>query len=77
MVVYLLREYAEDLHSVLAVYQSVDAAIASCKGIALQNGLDVESVDTAGVIVEYSNEQYNSIVWVESMSVIEEIEEHV
>jgi hypothetical protein len=73
MVVYLLHEYVEDLHSVLAVYQSVDAAIACCKGLALQRNLTVESVDTAGVIIEYSDDSYCNIVWVEEMGVIQDV----
>jgi len=85
MVVYLLHEYVEDLHSVLAVYASVDKAVASCKGIALQHGLTQQSDDTSiaidynmigststnPIIVEYCNSNYDAVVWVESMEVVE------
>jgi hypothetical protein len=73
MKVYLLHEYADDLHGVIAVYQSVDAAVACCKGLALQRNLTVESVDTAGVIIEYSDNSYCNIVWVEEMGVIQNV----
>ena len=73
MNVYLLHEYADDLHGVIAVYQSVDAAVACCKALALERNLSVESVDTAGVIIEYSDESYCNIVWVEEMGVIQDV----
>jgi hypothetical protein len=85
MVVYLLHEYVEDLHSVLAVYQSVDKAVASARGIAEYAGLYEleEDSDTAidygtfssnpsgSIMIEFSNDQYDAVVWVESMEVIE------
>jgi hypothetical protein len=75
MVVYLLHEYVDDLHGVLAIYQSRDAAIASCKAIALQRNLIVESsVDTTGVTIEYSDKSYCNLVWVDSMGVIEDVQ---
>jgi hypothetical protein len=71
MKVYLVHEYADDLHGVVAVYQSVDSAVACCKALALERNLTVESVDTAGVVIEYSSESYCNIVWVEEMGVIQ------
>lgn len=75
MNVYLVHECSEELHSVLAVYASVDSAIACIKAIAYQNGLQPtpEEDYLDGQIAEYANESYSTVVWVEEMGVIEDV----
>ena len=72
MKVYLVHECSEELHSVLAVYASVDSAIACVESIAYQHGLQptLEEDCLDGQIVEYANDSYTTVVWVEEMGVL-------
>lgn len=73
MKVYIVHEYTEDVSSVVAVYATVVKAIALAKSIAANSGLEVstdcEPDDT--VVIEYSDDGYNTVVWVAETEVIE------
>ena len=73
MKVYVVHEFTEELHSILAVYATVVKAIALAKSIAVNNGLEVstdfEPDDT--VVVEYCDDSYDTVVWVAETEVIE------
>lgn len=70
MVVYLLHEYEGDLHSTLGVFLSKSKAISVARDVANMAGLDLQ--DSEGLnTVEYCNNDYDHVVWVEEAVVIE------
>jgi len=69
MVVYLLHEYNDDLHACLGVFVSKSKASSVARDISNMAGLELQ--DDGLAIVEYSNNDYDHVVWVEEMDVIE------
>ena len=70
MVVYLLHEYKDDLHTTLGVFASNNKACSVAKDVAYMAGLRVE--DSKGLnVIEYCNNDYDHVVWVEEARVIE------
>jgi hypothetical protein len=69
MVVYLLHEYEGDLHTTLGVFASKSKASSVAKDISNMAGLELQNDGLA--IVEYCNNDYDHVVWVEEMDVIE------
>lgn len=69
MFVYLLKEYSDDLHTTLGVFASQDKACAVAKDVAYM--ADLQPEDSNGLnIVEYCNNHYDHVVWVEEAQLI-------
>jgi hypothetical protein len=69
MVVYLLHEWIDDLHTTLGVFASKSKASSVAKDISNMAGLELQNDGLA--IVEYCNNDYDHVVWVEEMDVIQ------
>jgi hypothetical protein len=69
MKVYLLHEYKDDLHACLGVFVSKTKASSVARDIS--NMADLELQNDGLAIVEYCNNDYNHVVWVEEMDLIE------
>ena len=73
MKVYIVHEFVDDVSSVVAVYTSVDKAVAMATSIAANNGLDISEdfEPSDAIIVEYCDYSYNTVIWVDEVEVIE------
>jgi hypothetical protein len=69
MVVYLLHEWQDDLHTTLGVFASKSKASSVARDVSTMAKLELQNDGLA--IVEYSNNSYDHVVWVEEMEVIE------
>lgn len=70
MVVYLLHEYKDDLHTTLGVFASSNKACSGAKDVAIMAGLELQNQGGLAII-EYCNNDYDHVVWVEEAVVIE------
>ena len=70
MVVYLLHEYKDDLHTTLGVFANKSKASSVAKDVSIMAGLELQNQDGLA-IVEYCNNDYDHVVWVEEEVVIE------
>lgn len=70
MVVYLVHEYSDELHTTLGVFGSADKAISVARDVACMAGLLPQ--DEGGfVLAEYCDDNYDHVVWVEEAKVVE------
>lgn len=70
MVVYLLHEYKDDLHTTLGVFGSKDKASSVARDVSTMAKLELQN-EGGLAIVEYCNNDYDHVVWVEEEVVIE------